>query len=175
MITEIEITTSETTTDVAYKLAAAKGDPKRFANELITWINKMAGGLLPATIKARIGDVKATGTVTLASVDVSDTVTIDGIVFTAVASGATGNQFNQGGTDTVDAASLVTAINANTTLDGRVVATSALGVVTLTAVEGGELGNSVSLASSNGTRLAVSAAALAGGVNGTSYTFAFHQ
>jgi phage tail sheath gpL-like len=175
MITEIEITTSETTADVTYKLAASKGDPKRFINELITQLNRIAGGLRPATIKARIGDVKATGTVTLASVDVDDTVTIDGVVFTAVASGATGNQFNQGGTDTVDAASLVSAINANTTLDGRVVATSALGVVTLTAVEGGELGNSVSLASSNGTRLAVSAAALAGGVNGTSYTFAFHQ
>jgi phage tail sheath gpL-like len=173
MITEIEITTDETAADVAEKLATAKGDPKRLANELVTYFNKMAGGLVPANVKVKIGDVKATGTVTLASVDVDDTVTIDGVTFTAVASGATGAQFNQGGTDTADAASLVTAINANTTLDGRVVATSALGVVTITAIEAGELGNSVTLASSNGTRLAVSAAALAGGVNGTTTSFAF--
>jgi phage tail sheath gpL-like len=174
MITEIEISTSEVAADVTYKLAANKGDPKRFANELMTYIAKMAGGLIPATVKCRIGEVKATGTVTCASAQALDTVTIDGVVFTAVSGTPAAGEFDISGTNTAAAASLVAAIASNATLDGRVVASSALGVVTLTAVEGGELGNSISLASSNGTRLAVSAAALAGGVNGTSYSFSFH-
>jgi phage tail sheath gpL-like len=85
-----------------------------------------------------------------------------------MASGATGNQYNVGADDTATAANLATALNANTTLDGMIVATSALGVVTLTALIPGELGNAVTLAiSANGS---VSAARMSGGTNGDTET-----
>jgi phage tail sheath gpL-like len=81
-----------------------------------------------------------------------------------MASGATGNQYNVGGSDAVTADNLAAALNANTTLDGMIVATSGSGVVTLTALLPGELGNAVTLAiSANGS---VSAARMAGGTNG---------
>jgi hypothetical protein len=54
-------------------------------------------------------------TLTLTGVVVADTCTINGTTYSAVASGATGNQFNVGGNDTATAANLVTAFNANQT------------------------------------------------------------
>jgi phage tail sheath gpL-like len=169
IISNIKITNDATSADMTSAVYAE--DPRTCMNKLSAYFASLASGNRMATVELAVAAVAATGTVTLASVNVSDTVTIDGIVFTAVASGATGNQFNQGGTDTVDAESLVSAVNANTTLDGRLVASNVAGVVTFTALEPGELGNSISLASSNGTRLAVSGAALAGGTNGTEYNF----
>lgn len=171
IMNNIKITCDLSEADAKSKLYHQDG--RLCMNKLADYLVSCAGGLHTASIELALAASVASGTVTLASVNVSDTVTVDGVVFTAVASGATGNQFNQGGTDTADAASLVTAINANTTLDGIVLASNVAGVVTITALEPGELGNSVSLASSNGTRLAVSGAALAGGTNGTEYTFSF--
>lgn len=171
IVNNIKITCDLTSADATSKLYAQGG--RVCLTKIANYLTAVAGGNESASMELAIAAGVATGTVTLASVNVADTVTIDGIVFTAVASGATGNQFNQGGTDTVDAESLVSAVNANTTLDGRILASNVLGVVTITALEPGELGNSITLASSNGTRLAVSAAALAGGTNGTEYTFAF--
>lgn len=109
----------------------------------------------------------ASGTVTCASALAADTVTINGVVFTAVASGATGNQFNVGGTDTAAATSLAAAINGSATalIQNTVSATSALGVVTISAKVPGVAGNAYTLASSNGSRLAVSGARLTGGTN----------
>jgi hypothetical protein len=71
--------------------------------------------------------------ITHANVTAADTVTIGGIVFTAVASGATGNQFNIGADATADAVNLAAAINANAVLAGRIVAASqGAGVLLLT-------------------------------------------
>lgn len=171
IVSNIKLTSDCTSADVTEKMYAQDG--RICLNKISTYLLSCAGGSEHVTMELAIAAGVATGTVTVAAANVADTVTIDGVVFTAVASGATGNQFNQGGTDTADAASLVSAINANTTLDGRILASNVAGVVTLTALEPGELGNSISLASSNGTRLAVSGAALAGGTNGTEYSFAF--
>lgn len=114
--------------------------------------------------------VAATGTVTCASAAAADTVTVNGVTFTAVSGTPAGNQFKVGVSDTADAASLVAGINASTTanIKGCVTATSALGVVTLTSSVAGYIGNCQTLASSNGTRLAVSGARLSGGTGGTS-------
>jgi len=61
-----------------------------------------------------------------------DTVTIGGVVFTAVASGATGDQFDVGADTTATATNLTTALNANTTIKADYTATSANNVITLT-------------------------------------------
>lgn len=112
--------------------------------------------------------VFATGTVTLASVLAADTVTINGLVYTAVAGAKANNtEFSIDGTDTVDAADLVDSIT-NDTRQGTladVSATNAAGVVTLTSTAIGTRGNAVTLVSSNGTRLAVSGATFTGGVD----------
>ena len=112
--------------------------------------------------------VSATGTVTLASVLADDTVTINGLVYTAVAGAKADNtEFSIDGSDTVDAADLVDSIT-NDTRQGTladITATNAAGVVTFTSTAIGTAGNAVTLVSSDGTRLAVSGATFAGGVD----------
>lgn len=109
---------------------------------------------------------RARCTVTLANVSVADEVEIgdgdDTVVFVAVAADAdpAAGEFNQGGTDTQDAASLVTAINTiaadpESILYGLVSAKSAAGVVDIYAQTPGTAGNAFTIATSNGTRLAI--------------------
>lgn len=115
--------------------------------------------------------VQASGTITLASVLANDTVTIGKTTLTAKASPATEDEFSQAGTDTQDAASLASKINAHSVLGKVVYATSSAGVVTVTCVVPGLIGNQLALASSNGGRLAVSAAYMTSGAGGQSNTY----
>lgn len=108
----------------------------------------------------------ASGTATCASVAVNDTITIGNITFTAKASPSLETEFSQAGSDTADAASLASKINAHSTLQYVMAATSSLGVVTITCKQKGVIGNTVGLASSNGTRLAVSGSGFFAGATG---------
>jgi predicted secreted protein len=74
-------------------------------------------------------------TLTLTSVAAEDTITINDLVFTAHATVTTeaNREFSISGDDTADAAELVTCINDATYGVAGVTATSALGVVTLSA------------------------------------------
>jgi hypothetical protein len=79
-----------------------------------------------------------------------DTITINGITFTAVASGATGNQFNIGATTTITTTNLTTTLNANTTINTLYTATSSANTLILTEkMVGG--GNTPSTATKTGT------------------------
>lgn len=82
------------------------------------------------------------------------------------------NQFDFGGSNDQTAAALAAAINATTTdiVELAVQASVASAVVTITAEQGGVGGNDVTLASSNGGRLAVTGARLTGGTE-TTYVF----
>lgn len=62
----------------------------------------------------------------------NDTVVFGGVTFTAVASGATGNQFNIGADTTASATNLASAINANSTINATYSATSSTNVITIT-------------------------------------------
>lgn len=158
----------ETQANVEKDLYAETGYKELAGLKLNDYMKKCVSGANNATVQTKINAVKATGTITLSSHVATNTVTVNGITFTCVASGATGAQYNVGADDTETAVNLAAALNANTTLDGMVVATSALGVVTLTALVPGELGNAVTLViSANGS---VSAARMAGGTNGTTET-----
>lgn len=112
--------------------------------------------------------VAANGTVTLLGVQAGDIVTINGITYTAVAGAKSNNtEFSIDGSDTVDAADLVDSVT-NDTRQGTladITAANVLGVVTFTSTAIGAAGNAVTLVSSDGTRLAVSGATLAGGVD----------
>jgi phage tail sheath gpL-like len=162
------IAQDETSANVQRDLYAETGLQELAGLKIQDFVKKSVSGSKPSTIQTKINAVKATGTITLSSHVATNTVTVNGITFTCMASGATGNQYNVGADDTATAANLATALNANTTLDGMIVATSALGVVTLTALMPGELGNAVTLAiSANGS---VSAARMSGGTNGDTET-----
>lgn len=89
------------------------------------------------------GGVQATGTITLSALVATDTITIAGVTFSCVAAGATGNQFNVGGTDTITAANAVVAINASASASvaNNILASSSGAVITLTCKEPGTIGN----------------------------------
>lgn len=137
-----------------------------FIQKVMKYFRALAGGSKSGEVVVAINMAKATGTVTLSAHVATDTVTINGTILTCVAAGATGNQYNVGGTDTETAANLAATINASSSFSGLVTATSASNVVTLTAARPGKLGNAVTLAiSAHGS---VSAARMAGGDNGAS-------
>jgi hypothetical protein len=78
----------------------------------------------------------AAGTLTFTGAPTAtQTCSINGVTFTARASGAAGNEFNIGGSPTVTATNLAAAINASSSakLTNSVIATSNAGVVTITA------------------------------------------
>jgi phage tail sheath gpL-like len=95
---------------------------------------------------------------------------------TCKATGANGTtQFNKGADATATAVNLAAAINANTTLSTFLTATSALAVVTIVCKQPGLIGNTVGLVVTVNVSggMAVSAANLASGTNGTVSTLSF--
>jgi hypothetical protein len=120
-----------------------------------------------------VGTLAATGAITFsAQPTVSSTITINGTVFTFVASGAVGNQSNIGANLAATLTALAGVLNANGTVGGAF-ATYAASATVLSITRGvlGSAGNAVTLAAStapasNGT---VSAATLTGGTNTHTY------
>ena len=149
-------------------------DKNGMLSGLVNLLESIGSGNCPSQVDLDIsssGLAAASGTVTCASVSAADTVTINGVVFTAVNGGTPGaNEFDMSGTDTADATSLAAAINASVSslVQGYVSASSSGAVVTISSVYKGLMGNTHTLASSNGTRLAVSGARLAGGTGAVS-------
>lgn len=145
-------------------------------NRLVDYFRALSSGTTHGsgstlTVADLANQTQASGTVTCASVSAADTVTVGNIVFTAVSGTPSGNQFKRGVSDTADGLSLATAINANTSLNPYVVAANASGVVTVSSISLGALGNLLQLSSSNNTRLAV--VALASGADATITTYNF--
>lgn len=121
----------------------------------------------------------ASGTVTCASVQEGDTLTLLSTVFRAVSGAAAVGEatFSKGANDTETAVSLALQIRnhvdmyGNTDLYQSVSVASRLGVVTITALPKGTSGNTYGLLSSNGNRLAVTGAGtLTSGDDGTKVT-----
>ena len=106
----------------------------------------------------------ASGTATLATAVATNAVTVNGVTFTAVASGATGNQWNIGASDTISAANLAAAINGSVTAGaaGVVFATSSGAVVTIWSSVPGTYANNITLAKT-GVPITVSGATRTGG------------
>jgi phage tail sheath gpL-like len=143
--------------------------PTECATSLARYLEKLALSCGNAYVDMRVNEVggaSATGTITFSSMAAGATVTVGSQVFTCVSSGATGNQFNVGLSDTQAAANAAAAINANTILQPIATATSTGAVITLTAASTGYTANMIDLAiSAHGS---VSAAHMAGGVAATS-------
>lgn len=111
---------------------------------------------IATNIAAAVGK-HSSGTVTCASAQAADTVTVGATVFVgasgAVTPGAATFSIDTGNTET--AASLAAQIKAHAVASTKVHAFPAAGVVTLRAIAGGTDGDAIALLSSNGTRLAV--------------------
>lgn len=130
-----------------------------------------------SSVVAQDGVSAASGTLTLASVLAGTVVRVNNVPFTAVSSGATGDQFNVGGTNAEDATSLAAAITASATagVSGVVTASASDNVVTVTAQDSGLHGNAITL-SVDGTDASgtITLAAVTAGtvvrVNGTAFT-----
>jgi hypothetical protein len=118
----------------------------------------------------------ASGTLTVSATGSSATQTcsIAGVTFTAVASGATGNQFVVSATPATQAANMAAAINASSSLTGIVTATSAAGVVTITSAVKGVIGNGLAISAGTLSNVAASGALLTGGAaDPTAITYTF--
>jgi hypothetical protein len=110
--------------------------------------------------------VAAKGSLTLlANLIANDTVTVDGVVYTAVASGATGQQFNIG----ANAAATATAMAAVINPSANVAAVATGAVVNLTAKALGLPGNARALATNAAARITLSGTTLTGGANGHTF------
>jgi phage tail sheath gpL-like len=161
----------ESTADLVMKNITQAKDPRSLVIGLSAWLDRIVGGLANGKVDLTIDDgngVAASGTITLTGVgQANDTILINGVTFTAKASGATGNEWNVGGSATLSAAAIAAAINASASalVSGHVTATSALGVVTITSKVANVYGNAVTIAEGvDGlSHMAVSGARLTGG------------
>lgn len=150
------------------KGAGVKNDLAAIRKEdtIVAAINNNAGALTDVLGTTSIVDVRASGTVTLAGVAAGETVTVAGLIYTAVTGAVKSySEFSISGNDTEDAASLASAINAReSNRTAQVTATSALGVVTVTAVAEGAGGNAIALVD-GGAGITISGATLTGGTS----------
>ena len=172
--------TNKGTVSLTYKIfgSAKKGQKFKTLNPEIDdrWINLLSTGTYAHTTEITIPlSVLALGTVTCVSAIAGDTVTVNGLLYTAVA-GAKANdtQFSIDTSDNATATDLADSIDDDTrtgitvtTVD--VTATATTNVVTILADETGDIGNNISLVSSNGTRLAVSGALFTTGFSARSF------
>ena len=110
------------------------------ATGTITLTEKVAGGNTPSTATVTGTIVIGAGTVTT-SKDTPDTVTINGVTFTAVDAVAGDDEFVVGADVAETGTNLKTALDANETISALFTATDALGTVTLTETVVGGLHN----------------------------------
>lgn len=167
---------SETATDIKRVLQGPRSAPFAGLNHIHNYLGALQSGVRKASVEVDVALVQASGTVTFSAVaSANDTVLVNGVTFTAKASGAGANEFNIGADEVASAANLAAAINASVTalVSGYVSASSALGVVTVVASQFGKMGNLVTIAEGvdGGSVISVSGARLIGGTDGTSLTY----
>lgn len=149
-------------------------DPNLSVQRFANYLKGMTGGNYTSGISMlmNINAVSATATLTISSTGPanSETFVINGTTFTARTSGASGNEFNISATPSVVAANIAAAVNASATalVTGSVVASSALGVVTFSALTPGTMGNALVLTESLDNTVLAN---FSGGSAGTAYTF----
>lgn len=136
----------------------------------LNYIAGLMGGNYMALLSFAVGAVQASSTFTVAAGGSTNgqAGTLLNTTLSAVTSGADPalGQFNISATAATQAASMVIAIN--TVLGTKVLATSALGVVTITALVPGVIGNGLQISAGNLSN--VTAGSWANGSDGTAYS-----
>ncbi len=140
-------------------------------NNIVDFLAGLAGGQrIGALLTWKVGAVQATGTITFTSTGPTNaqTMTLCGVTITAVTSATLKNQFTRSNTPSVDATNLAAAINASPDLTGICTAVAALGVVTVTAVVPGLIGNGLVTANVDLSNTTI--VSFANGSDGTAYS-----
>lgn len=154
------------------------GGKQQIGNRLVNFVQSVITGTelamsssVPPQIAISIQEnaVQASGSFVFSNAaTANDTVLVNGVTFTCVNSGATGNQFNKGASATASAANLATTINASSSnlIDGYVTASNPVdGTCLITSDFYGLDGNQCTIAEGidGGSVITVSGARLTGG------------
>lgn len=145
-------------------------DPRGECRALEHLFERLAGGLESGSFDVQTSasaPVRASATLTLtyASISNNDTCVVGLTTLTCVTGTPSGGaQFKKVTDAPTTAANLVACVNANTTLNKYVVASNVAGVVTITCLTPGVIGNQVALTGSTG--MVASATYLASGAGG---------
>lgn len=153
-VLKLKITTKRPTAYLTSVFQTAGGN-RAILNRIALYIRGIIGGTELAQdtstapqciVTVQNSEVQASGTVTFsAAATANDTILINGVTFTAKASGAVGNQFNVGTAASTSASNFATAVNASVTslVSGYVSASASAGTgqVTLTSAFYGLSGN----------------------------------
>lgn len=142
----------------------------RQKHKIVSALNNNAGTITDITASISVEELKASGTLTCASVAANDVCVVNGVTYTAKAAPATATQFKVEATDNAQAATLAKCINdyenryaGSAQNVAKVVATVVNAVVTIKAKDEGTAGNALTL-TGTAVRLAASGAGtLAGG------------
>jgi phage tail sheath gpL-like len=160
---------------------AAAGSPHRCLNNAANLIKAIASGSTETSqVTVQRSDdspVAASGVFTLTSAIATDAITIGTITMVATSTPTLTTHWEiDGASDTLDAASLAAAINANPTLSKVVVATSSGSAVTVTALQKGVVGNQIPISSADATIVITdSEAFLVGGAGGSDSTLTVYR
>lgn len=168
----ITLKSARTDTDAISRWKKASSDARNECRVLEHLFERLASGLESGSFDVQTSanaPVRASGTVTLtyASVLANDTVTIAGTALTCSASTTDATHFKKVTDGPTTATNLATCINTNTTLNKFLLASASSSVVTVTCLVPGTIGNTLTLATSNGTGFVVSAATMASGAGGS--------
>jgi hypothetical protein len=163
VITTIQIT-HDSNTAIGSLAQKDTSDARGEARRLSKFFQRLATGLSNASIQvsADASASKASASLTAASVADLDTCVIASVTLTAKTSPASASQFLRGVSNIADGAALAACINAHPSLMGIVSASSANGVVTVSAFANGTIGNGIPLAGT-AVRLVASSPFLIGG------------
>lgn len=139
-------------------------------NNFQDFIGGLLGGSTPgASLTFNIAAVQAEGTITQTSTGAAngETLTVAGVTFTARTSGAVGNEWDRDNDVAISATNLAASINASADTNIYVSASSSEGVVTVTVLQPGVLGNLLAITESCSNTTCVTPA---GGTEGTAYS-----
>lgn len=117
-------------------------------NSLVDYFGALAGGNQMATVDVKVGAVQASSKITFSGAPTAEQQCyIGNITVTAKSNGATGYEFNIGGSVGVTATNLANMINAQ--FAGIMSAVALAGAVTITAVVPGVSGNALGISVGN--------------------------
>lgn len=144
MITEFIINCPETSAQLNNILELKADNPTISLQRLLDYLEAINGGQRSAYITSYVGMGQSSCTITFTGQPTAtQTIRIANSTYTAVASGATALQFNIGGSTAITATNLYNALLANpnfTSIFSATLVTTGNPVITVTALEPGQLG-----------------------------------
>lgn len=144
--------------------------PKSFGDQFKVYINGLLGGAYNGQVIGRVATAAASQTITITYTNLvnnTDSVSIGGKAFALKASPSAAGEWAKGANLAASVTNLVAAINNYTATQGIISASgnTSTGVVTVSCVQYGLIGNLIPVTVTAGTGLVAGGAYLAGGTN----------